>query len=512
MLINNKVVQNKENLRLSAVLNAFTGSIDFATKLLVSFFVTPITVAFLGPIYFGAWQVLGQLNQYMATADLRAATSIKYLISRDRSVKSEEELREGVSAGFYSFFLMFPIYIIFGSLIVWYAPELTGVPTEYIKNIRIAAIVLVTTFVVSQFFFLYESMLEGMNLAFKRLGMRAVVTIIGGGATVGVLYLGYGVLGISLVQLLIVILNGVLFYFTVKRNIPWFYLVRVDRSRIIAFVKLSVLYLLLKMSDLLCYSIDLILMGYFLGPKIVSMYAITKYLTIGVFGVIRVFGNGASMGIAKFIGEKNYSKLLEARSQIISFQLIVMILGGAVVCLFNQSFVNLWSQSQYYLGGNETLLTVLISSITILINIDSSIINATMNLKRKILITFLSSLISIGMAFVLTPIYGTIGLLSSILLGLLFLSVSTTFLLKLLTFEVKVFYNVFFSRTSLIGLSILFLLTKLSQEFIIKSWGLLGLAVVALSILVSIIVWMLGCNKFQRKVLINTIKSIKKSK
>ena len=376
-----------ENLRRRAFLNSITSLIDYVAKMGVGFFLNPFMVTMLGPIYFGAWQVISQLNSYMATADLRAATSLKFILSRDRSTKKDIELKEAVSAALYSNLVFVPLYLIAGVFITWFAPILAGVELSYYYVVRVATSLLVFSFIATQFFFLFESTLHGMNLSYKRIGIRALITLLGGAATAIVLFFGYGIIGMAFVQIIIAIATGLSFLWIVKTNIPWFGFVKVKTRQVVDFIKLSGWYMLQKFADLLSQSIDMILLGYLAGPTYVGAYAITKYLMIAASGLIRTVSNASAIGIAKFIGERNYEKLLEARSQLIFIQWLLITIAGSIVCLFNKSFVNLWTENNLFSGQIETLLIVLIASVTVLYQIDSSIISSTLNVKRKIIVT-----------------------------------------------------------------------------------------------------------------------------
>src|SRR5690606_7680229 len=150
------------------------------------------------------------------------ATSLKFILSRDRTTKNELELKEAVSAALYANLVFIPFYCFMGAVIIWFAPILAGVEESFYYVVRIATSLLVFSFIATQFFFLFESTLHGLNLSYKRIGVRAAITIIGGGATAGVLYLGYGIIGMASVQICIAFATGFSFWWIVKANVEWF--------------------------------------------------------------------------------------------------------------------------------------------------------------------------------------------------------------------------------------------------------------------------------------------------
>lgn len=499
-----------ENLRRSAFLNSLTGMIDYISKIGVGFFLNPIMVAVLGPVYYGAWQVISQLNSYMATADIRAATSLKFILSRDRSVSNELELKKSVSSALYANLIFIPFYLIIGLVIIWFAPILAGVDKQYFNNVRIASSLLVLSFIITQFFFLFESTLHGMNLSYKRIGIRAIIVILGGILTAVVLYLGFGIIGMAAIQIFIATTIGLSFWWIVKKNIPWFEFVKVKKSNVVSFIRLSGWYMLLKFSDLFSQSIDMILLGFLAGPKYVAAYAISKYMMMATSGIVRTVSNSTSIGISKFIGEKNFEKLIDARSQIVSIQWVLIIVGGSLVCLYNKSFVSIWTEDDLFSGQLETFFIVMISLVMVLYQVDSGIINSSLNIKRKILLTLLSATISVILSFILIPYFQTLGMLISIFIGILFLAFSNTFLVMRFTSNKSVFKNLYFSRLSLVGFIIILLSSYLSLLINVETWLLLFIYTAVTSIILILLTWFIGMNNYQRVLILNTLKKIKK--
>lgn len=501
--------ERKENLSKRAILNALTGIIDFGAKMLVGFILNPIMVAKLGTVFYGAWQVIGQLNSYMATADIRAATSLKYLLARNRTVSSDHELRKAVSKALYANAIFIPLYSLLGVAIIWFSPIVAGVGEALYSTVRIATSLVVISFITTQFFFLFESTLHGMNLAYKRIGIRAIITILGGVAMVSVLYTGYGIVGLAAVQIGISVLTGFTFWWIVKRSIPWFAFVKVGFGEIWEFVRLSGWFMLLKFADLTNQSIDMILLGYFAGPKQVSIYAITKYTTNAASGIARTVSNAVSIGIGKFVGEKNAVKVVRARQQLLAIQWYILIILGAVICLFNESFIRLWTEEALYGGPFETLLIVSISLLIVLYQIDSAIINFTLNIRRKVAISFGSSVIMVLMAWALVPDLKITGLLIAIFVGNLF---NVVMFAKIVakTFDMrKALTSIFFSKIAGIGVLLLGISSYLSVFIYASNWLILSLYILTYGAILALFIWFFIISKDERVLIIQKIGSLK---
>lgn len=503
-------LRKPENLRKRALLNAITGGLDYGTKLLVGFFLNPIMVSVLGSILFGAWQVIGQLNSYMATADIRAATSLKFILSRDRSINTDSELRKTVSSALYANAVFIPLYLVVGCLISWFSPVVAGVTLDYYLTVRIATAFLVVSFITTQFFFLFESTLHGMNLAYKRIGIRAIITILGGGLTAGVLYKGYGIVGMAVVQIVISTATGLSFWWIIKRNIPWFGFTKVAAKDVLSFIKLSGWFMLMKFADLISQSIDMILLGYLAGPKHVASYAITKYSMNAVAGLVRTMSTSASVGINKFIGERKFDVLLEARKQLFTIQWVLIAVGGTLICAFNQSFIMLWTKGDLFSGQAETFLIVLIACTTVLYQTDGAIISATLDVRRKILYTLFAAAVTIFLSVILVPYLVTLGLLIAILAGCVVTLVCNGVLVRHITSGTGIFRSLVFSRTACVGLFLISISNIFPRYLDINNWSQLGLFIIVAGAFFGTTMWGLGMNNVERQVVLNSIMKTRK--
>lgn len=502
--------EHRENLSKRAFLNALTGVIDFGAKTLVGFIINPIMVTKLGTVSYGAWQVIGQLNSYMATADIRAATSLKYLLARNRTVSSDYELKKTVSKALYANIIFIPVYSVLGTVIIWFSPVVAGVEKDLFGIIRMASSLMVISFIVTQFFFLFESTLHGMNLAYKRIGVRAFITILGGFATAGVLYTGYGIIGLAAVSIGVSLLTGLTFWWIVKKTIPWFAFVKVEIAEILQFVKLSGWFMLLKFADLANQSIDMILLGYFAGPKYVSVYAITKYTTTAASGIAKTVSNAASIGIGKFVGENNREKIATARQQLLSIQWLVLTVLGAIICAFNESFIFLWTHQELYSGQLETLLIVCIALLVVLYQVDSSIINFSLNIKKKIAVSFISSAVTVLLGWVLIPKIQITGLLIAIFAGSLF---NVIMFAKMVgqTFRIKnVLRRLLLSKASVWGLTLLVISSYIGNFVYTHDWLDLVSYIFIFGAILAFFIWFIVMNGDERATIIQKTCSLRR--
>ena len=101
-------------------------------------------------------------------------------------------------------------------------------------------------------------------------------------------------------------------------------------------------------------------------------------------------------------------------------------------------------------------------------------------------------------------------MLISIFIGILFLAFSNTFLVMRFTSNKSVFKNLYFSRLSLVGFIIILLSSYLSLLINVETWLLLFIYTAVTSIILILLTWFIGMNNYQRVLILNTLKKIKK--
>lgn len=485
-----------ENLKKKALFNSITSGVDYSTRLLISFVLNPIILYNLGSYLFGVWKVLGQLNSYLATGDLRAATSLKWIVSKEREIKSESELSKIYSTSVFSFLLLMPGYIFVGLIIIYIAPNVSNANKEDFDLVRKTASVLVITFIITQFSFLFESLLQAMNMAYKRIGIRSVILLIGGALNIIILNLGYSIFEIAIVNLVALFSNGAAMYWIAKKNIDWLYIVRVKFKDVKGFTGLSLQYTFQKVASLANVSSDVILLGYLAGPEYVAQYTFTMFAMLGVQGLIQMISSAVIPGLGKFYGQGNFKKIFSIRNRLIELKRMLLTMSAVLICLFNASFVKLWTNdSDQFSSELDSFLITLIISFRILSVVDKSFINISLKIKKQIGVSLTTAIIIITLSFLIVPVFEITGLL----LALLFASVIEVFfnalILKKELISFELLKDLFFSRSFFISNLFIFIAYLLSFKIAIDNWLLLILFSILTSLIVFLIYWNIALNK-----------------
>ena len=449
------------------------------------------------------------MTSYAGMADTRATQVLKWSIANKRDVANDEELKSDVTTALVVTGLILPLVLIVGGIIVWYAPYITKADREYFDIIRIACSFLVLSLVIGKVFNLFESVLRGMNLGFKRMGLRAGIVAFSGGLKVLAITQGYGLVGLSAIEILTAFITGATFYYIVKKNIGWFGFGATNISKIVSYGKLSGWFMAFTGSKMFLLHSDKILLGYLVGPVFVTQYTITMFTSHALQGFVNAVIMGIIPGIGGLYGRKEFEKVQKARRIIISLNWLLASGLGITILLLNSSFIELWVGQEHYAGSVENLMILFVSIQIIFFQIDSFIINVTLNMKKKVLFSALASAVTIVLAYFLVERYFIIGLCSSILIGRFILTVGYPMILK----EKMNDNSSIFLRQKIqpfITSILLFLIAAYASQWVsITSWLYLIMAGFISVLGSGIIFWYVGLGSREREEIMEVISNIK---
>ncbi|MBO9200515.1 MULTISPECIES: lipopolysaccharide biosynthesis protein [Niastella] len=507
--ISQKSEGKKENLKQRAYLNTLSSLLDYIANRLTGLFVNPFIVGGLGPSLFGIWQMLGQLTGYINIADTRASQVLKWTVAQKKDVATTDELRSDTGAAFIVLLLLMPVILIGGAVISWYAPIITHAGPAHYTLIRTTCALLVFSLIIFKFFELFEAILRGMNLSFKRMGLRAGIVIIGGGLKVLVIKIGLGLAGLAAVQLFDTLLVGISFYIVVKKNIGWFGIKRPTRANILRFGKLSAWYLADAGANVVNNNSDKLLLGIITNPVTVTYYTLTKFIPMALQGIINRLILGIMPGVGKLLGLKEYDKINSVRKKIHSVTLLLTTAFGVTVIIFNHSFLKVWVGKEHFAGQLANVMIMITIMQDTYVKNDACIINATLDIKKKVFLTLISGVLFASFGILLASKWGITGLCLALIISRLFLFIGQRKILAgIMQLGARTMFNINFRPiiTSFILLGTAVWLASLTG--VVTFYQLVLLAPTAFITSLSVF-YFCGLSKTERQELWQIVTSIK---
>src|SRR3989440_11098324 len=178
------------NLTQRASLNVVASLLDYGAKIAVNFLVIPILVTGLGRSLYGVWEMLGRLVGYLTAGDGRPTQALRLVVATLQTSDDDLAKRRYVGAAFVVWMLFLPVILAAGTLLVWLVPAITQAPPALHAAVRLAVALLVVGLLFANLASLPESVLRGMNLGYKRMGLQAGLASVGGALTAGAIALG----------------------------------------------------------------------------------------------------------------------------------------------------------------------------------------------------------------------------------------------------------------------------------------------------------------------------------
>jgi O-antigen/teichoic acid export membrane protein len=390
-----------DTLSQKASLNMLAAVLDYAARVVVGLLINPVLVSRLGDAVFGVYQVLGRLIGYATPAGGRPSQALKWTIAHHQHSTQYEEKRLQVGSAVAVWFLFLPFLAVAGGILAWFAPLLVDAPESLYLTIRIAAGVLVLDLVAMNLLLIPQSVVQGENLGYKRMGLTTFVVFLGGGLMALAAILGWGLVGVTASVLAVTVLTGVVFWRIARKNVPWFGMSRPDFRTVLSFVRLSGWFLLWNLVMQLMRGSDVVVLGIVASTELVTVFTLSRYVPEAIFGAVAIVVSAIMPGLGGLIGARDMDKAVQVRAESMSATWLIATASGAAFLVWQEAFLDLWVGEEYYPGRVATLLIVLMVLQFAFIRNDSSIIDLTLKLRGKVLLGFVSAGVSIGLAVLL---------------------------------------------------------------------------------------------------------------
>ena len=421
-----------KTLTKKAYLNASASMLEYATSLLVGFFLTPFMVTGLGDYIFGLWQVLNRFVGYLSPASGRPTHALKWTLANQQASDDYELKRRYVGSTLIIWVMFLPVLLGLGGILSWLLPNWINAPAEYVWVIRIVSMILVINMVLDALSSIPRAVLLGENKGYKRMGMTAGLVLLGGVLTWLAIYLKTGIIGVGISVALKTTITGIFFLLIIRKFAPWFGVAKPHIEDMRQMLGRSWWFLGWNLVTSLLLASDVVVLGLFNSIASVTNYTLTKYVPEMMIYIIANVVFAIMPGLGGIVGSGDFSRAVRLRSEIMSLIWLIVTAMGTSILLWNRSFIGLWVGIDRYSGPFAHLLIIAGVMQLIFIRSDANFIDLTLRLSHKVLLGLLSVTISVVSASVLVGYFkmGIVGLCFGIIGGRLILSVGYPLLIS----------------------------------------------------------------------------------
>jgi O-antigen/teichoic acid export membrane protein len=410
-------IRQERSLTWRASLNLVQSILDYSAKLVVGLVVVPILVTGLGRNLFGVWEMLGRLVGYLESTDGRPTQALRLVVSNQQSQADDGAKRRWIGSALVVWLCFLPLWIVAGALLIWLAPAITKAPAELHATVRLACALMMGAILVAGLASLPESVLRGMNLGYKRMGLQAALSLAGGALLAGAVHAGLGLPGVAAAGIVLAGLTAICFFIVVRRQVPWFGIERPNRAEVSTLLTMS---LWIAAGDLvakLLLASDVLVLGMVLSATTVTTYVLTGYSARLAVNLYSLAADAAMPGIAGIIGAQSYTRAALLRRELLAITGVFVAVAGSTILLWNRSFVHLWVGGENYAGTWTNLLLVLIAVQTAFIRCDAYLIDAALQPSRRVRVSLIAAILTLTFTVLLTWLAGMMGLCLGILAG-----------------------------------------------------------------------------------------------
>jgi O-antigen/teichoic acid export membrane protein len=400
-----------------ASFNAAAALLDYTTRIGVGLLVTPLLVSGLGRTLFGVWEMLSRIATYMQATDGRPTEALKLVIAQRQTHPDDEAKRRCVGAAIAVWVLVSPVVLAAGTALVWIAPRLTKVPPEMAGEVRITAALLVVSFMLESLASAPDSVLRGMNLAYRRMGLQSLLNIAGGLLAAGAILTGLGLTGLGGAQIVRAALTGLCFFLLARTFVKWFGAARPRLHEVKALFGMSAWLSAGNVVSKIGLASDVVILGAVAEPALVATYVLTGYAARVATGMHVLTASSAVPGLGGLLGVGQLERARQARSELLIMTWLYVTAIGTTILLWNRAFLSLWVGGENYANGIVNVLIVLIAVQTAFVRVDAYIIDASLRPRRRVLVGALAAVLTVGLSIVLTRAYGLVGLCVAVLAG-----------------------------------------------------------------------------------------------
>ena len=491
-----------------ASLNAVQALLDYGGKLLVGFVVTPMLVNGLGSSLYGVWEMLSRLIGYMSGADARPTEALRLLVATRQGLNDPAGDRRAVGSALVVWLLFLPLVLVIGAVLVWLAPTITKATPGLRGAVYLTAALLVVSFIVGALASVPESVLRGMNLGYKRMGLQAGLSVVSGVLMVLAVRRGFGLAGVAASQVVLGVLTGICFWFLAHHYVSWFGVGRPQRHEVRSLLGISGWLAVGELIAKVSLASDVVILGAVVSSSVVTTYVLTGYAARLALGLHFLVAGAAMPGFGGVLGERQFARAAQLRRELLALTWVFSTVIGATILLWNRSFMALWVGETLYAGWFVNLLIVLMTIQTALLRSDSYLLDAALRPRARVVISAVAGVVALGLGIALAPTFGMTGVCVGILVGRMVQSVAYPLLVgKSLEGGTQIRWEAVL-RPALASLLVLSVATVAGQRLLVQHWiAWAALLAVSFALFVPIVLFV-GLSRSDRELLVARVQRV----
>ena len=388
-----------------AKLNAYAYYAHFLFESVISFFVGPLLVQFLGAEHFGIWKVCQRCLNFASIAGGRSTQALRWVIANSEGKGHDmwvEDKQRSVGSAVVVSLIFFPISILALTSIVYALPALiNGIKIEDIQLVRTVGLILGMNILFSPLLGLPDAILVGINRSYRSTIAHMCWLLMANLSVVYLAYLGFSLISLAAVYLIVAVLHASTLYLICKRTVPWLGILRPEKSQLKTFMNFSAWVLIWSFIARLLLVSEVLLVGSLVGAAAVSTFVFSSYVPQLAIAVCMKTCVAITPSLGALFGADKLERLVEF---VITTREVIyclsIIFGGCILAL-NEAFVTLWIGDSYYIGDIPNLLMTVLMIQLAMLRCEGQIQDISLNIRIKVLWGAVGAFLGLALAWLL---------------------------------------------------------------------------------------------------------------
>jgi O-antigen/teichoic acid export membrane protein len=343
--------------------NVLSNWLALAITTVVGFFLSPFVVHHLGNLTYGVWVIIMSLVAYMNLLDLGLRGAVTRFVSKGTAQENHDDASRAVSGALW-IRLWISLAIIFTGLVFsGLLNHVFVIPVELQQSARIALLVTAVTVAMN----LWCGVFGGVLVALHRYDLTSSVSILQTCVkAAGIIFLlrsGHGILSLALWDFCTSVVANLATIFFCFRIYPRLKVVfgRPDKETLKKLWNYSFYAFLINVAIQIVYYTDNLVVGAFLSPASVTLYAIGGILIGYARQIVSSMTTTFTPLASTFEAEGRFDNLRRLLIHGTRAALIVSLPIVAALFVRGQTFIRLWMGEQYAKPSSMVMQILLVS-------------------------------------------------------------------------------------------------------------------------------------------------------
>lgn len=392
--------------------NTLFGVVGAVVHLLARLLVVPVAIHHIGLDGYGIWAVLMTIAAYMSLGAAGIKSAFQKYVAEATGSRDFDRASRLLSTGAAAVLLISVIVLLPLAIFSYRLAIAVGVPAVFLSAASQSIRLLALTACFANFSQVFQSIIMGAHRIDLREKLNLFLEPLNAAFTIGLLYLGFGLVAMCAVFCAYQIAGGILWYFYSRRLLPMVHVSPrfISRSLVRELIRFSGSYGLVSMLELLYAAVLPVAILRFFGASAAGIYALSirlvsvpttvqgAYLQAVISGGSLVYASGSPNQTVAFI-----VKSFKALS-------VISVIPLAFLAVYGAKIAWIWT------GRNDSLLwgTICLLCIASIFRALSSLCRVLYRVAGGVVMDNAQLILALAIALVLSPFGAKIGFLGMV--------------------------------------------------------------------------------------------------